>query len=235
MKGVILAGGKGTRLRPLTYITNKHLLPLYDKPMIEYPIATLVNAGIKEILVVSGREHAGHFVNYLGSGTERGLKFSYRVQEEAGGIAQALALAEDFVDGDKFAVILGDNIFEDNFTETFKEFEQSTGARVFTKEVDSPQRFGVIREEDGIPVEILEKPKEPPTNKAVTGLYLYDRNAFDVIRTMKPSARGELEITDVNNWYMNKKWCTVQEVKGFWSDAGTFESMLASSNWAGTK
>lgn len=240
MKGVLLCGGNGTRLRPLTLITNKHLLNVFDRPLVEYPLATLTKAGITEILIISGREHAGHFVNYLGSGRDRGLKFTYKVQEEAGGIAEALGLAEDFIGHEKFAVILGDNVYEDDFTEEFKIFEKSSDINsvVFIKEVKDPTRFGVVQfsdpaEAEEIKIEhIVEKPKRPPSPWAVTGLYLYDENAFEIIKTLEPSGRGELEITDLNNWYLENKKMVPAYVTGFWSDAGTFRSMLDSSNWA---
>lgn len=238
MKGVILAGGNGTRLRPLTLVTNKHLLPIYDRSMIEYPLKTLTRAGITDIIVVSGREHAGHFLNYLGSGVERGLNFTFRVQEEAGGIAEALNLAEVFIGKEKFAVILGDNIFEDDFSDVFNEFESrdDVNCSVFIKQVESPQRFGVVQFGGDGPSQkierIIEKPQRPPSKYAVTGLYLYDSNAFDVIKTLKPSGRGELEITDLNNWYLQNKNVVPSLVENFWSDAGTFQSMMDSSIWA---
>ncbi len=224
MKGVILAGGTGSRLYPLTKVTNKHLLPIYNKPMICYPIETLIAAGIREILVVSGRGHAGHFLELLGSGTDLGVKFTYEIQEKAGGIAQALGLAEDFVDGDNVTVILGDNIFQDNIMDDARDFKQ--GARVFLKEVREAQRFGVAELEDGKVIGIEEKPAVPKTNFAVTGLYIYDSEVFEIIRTLKPSGRGELEITDVNNYYIKKKSMEYRILNGFWSDAGTYESLL---------
>ena len=232
MKGIILAGGRATRLRPSSLITNKHLFNVYDRPMIEYPIATLVGMGIDEILIVSGEGHAGQFLEYLSDGSDRGLKFSYVVQKEAGGIAQAIGLAESFVDGGKFAVILGDNIFEDGFA---KEWERFVLGRheccLFLKETDSPNRFGVFDPATG---RITEKPEVPPSNMAVTGLYFYDEQVFGCIRDLKPSGRGELEITDVNNWYADKGLGKVNHhaVKGFWSDAGTFGSLMVASNWA---
>ena len=238
MKGIILAGGLGTRLRPLTFVTNKHLLPLYDRPMIEYPLATLTKAGITDLLIVSGREHAGHFINYLGSGRDRELKFSYKVQEEAGGIAEALGLAEDFVGKEKFAVILGDNIYEDDYTEEFKIFSErdDVDASLFLKEVNDPARFGVVEfgfdQDESKIIRIHEKPKRPPSNWAVTGLYLYNSEVFNFIKTLEPSERGELEITDVNNWYIQNRKMIPSYVSGFWSDAGTFKSMMESSNWA---
>ncbi|MBI5066065.1 NTP transferase domain-containing protein [Candidatus Woesearchaeota archaeon] len=223
MKGVILAGGTGSRLNELTKITNKHLLPVYDKPMIYYPLEKLANAGIKEIVIVTGPEYSGHFVNLLGNGEEFKVNLTYRYQKEAGGIAQALGLTEKFVDGDNCAVILGDNIFEDSFEKPIKQF--NSGAHIFIKEVEDPERFGVadfFEEKIG---GIEEKPKNPKTNWAVTGCYLYDSTVFEVVKTLKPSRRGELEITDVNNYYVKKSLMTYTKLNGFWSDAGTIESL----------
>jgi len=233
MKGVILAGGTGSRLHPLTKITNKHLLPIYDKPMIYYPIEKLINAGIKDILIVSGKEHAGDFLRMLGSGKDFGAVFTYEIQEEAGGIAQALSLAESFVDKDSCVVILGDNLFEDEIKDAVKVFEnkdknknkQGAGAMIFLKEVPDPQRFGVAELKGKTVVGIEEKPKNPKTNYAVTGLYIYDSSVFDIIKTLKPSGRGELEITDVNNAYIKKGSMEACFLKGYWTDAGTFESL----------
>lgn len=230
MKGVILAGGMGTRLRPLTLVTNKHLIAVYDKPMILYPLETLARAGIKDILIVSGREHVGHFIEFLGSGREYGVHLTYEVQEEAGGIAQALGLAENFACGDAITVILGDNIFEDSFASAVKNFRR--GARIFLKEVGDPSRFGVPVLVGNRVTSIIEKPKEPPTSYAVTGMYQYDSTVFKAIRALKPSARGELEITDVNNYYIKKKAMRAEFLKGFWSDAGTFDSLAAATQWA---
>lgn len=227
MKGVILAGGTGSRLYPLTKVTNKHLLPVYDKPMIFYPIQTLINAGIKEIMIVSGRGHAGHFLELLGSGADHGVHFTYEIQEQAGGIAQALSLAEDFVDGDSVTVILGDNIFQDDIKEDVANFND--GARIFLKEVSDAHRFGVAELKGDKVIGIEEKPKEPKSNFAVTGLYIYDSKVFSAIKTLKPSGRGELEITDVNNYYINKGAMKYGILEGFWSDAGTFESLLRAS------
>ena len=224
MKGVILAGGTGSRLYPLTKVTNKHLLPVYDKPMIYYPMETLINAGIKDIMIVSGRGHAGHFLELLGSGVDFGVHFTYEIQEKAGGIAQALSLAEDFVDGDSVTVILGDNIFQDNVKEDVADF--NNGAKIFLKEVPDAYRFGVAELKDEKIIGVEEKPKVPKTNFAVTGLYIYDPEVFDVIKALKPSGRGELEITDVNNYYINKGVMEYGILEGFWSDAGTFESLL---------
>lgn len=224
MKGVILAGGTGSRLYPLTKVTNKHLLPVYDKPMIYYPMETLINAGIKDIMIVSGKGHAGHFLELLGSGVDHGVHFTYEIQEKAGGIAQALSLAEDFVDGDSVTVVLGDNIFQDNIKEDVENFKN--GAKIFLKEVPDAHRFGVAELKGGKVIGIEEKPKEPKSNLAVTGLYIYDSDVFDAIKTLKPSGRGELEITDVNNYYINKGMMEYGMLEGFWSDAGTFASLL---------
>ncbi len=224
MKGVILAGGTGSRLYPLTKITNKHLLPVYDKPMIYYPLHTLIDAGLDEIMIVSGRGHAGHFLELLGSGAEFGVHLTYEIQEEAGGIAQALGLAEDFADDDDVAVILGDNIFQDNVLDAVQSFE--SGAHVFLKEVTDANRFGVAEIAGDRIISIEEKPAKPKSNYAVTGLYLYDNDVFNVISTLKPSGRGELEITDVNNEYIRQSAMSYSVLAGFWSDAGTFESLL---------
>lgn len=236
MKGVILAGGNGRRLAPITNVTNKHLLPIYDKPMIYYPLSTLVGAGLREILVVCGREHAGNFVNLLGTGKEYGVRFSYAVQEAAGGIAQALALAADFAQGDSIMVILGDNLFEDNFKKAAQVFaRQKKGAKVFLKAVHDPERFGVAYLEKGKVVRIEEKPKHPTSNLITTGLYMYDGQVFDLVKTLAPSKRGELEITDLNNMYVQKGLMSYEILKGDWTDAGTFESLLHAANLAAKK
>ncbi|OEU44203.1 spore coat protein [Methanosarcina sp. Ant1] len=224
MKGVILAGGTGSRLYPLTKVTNKHLLPVYDKPMIYYPMETLINAGIKDIMIVSGKGHAGHFLELLGSGVDHGVHFTYEIQDKAGGIAQALSLAEDFVDGDSVTVILGDNIFQDNIKDDVISFKN--GAKIFLKEVPDAHRFGVAELKGEKVIGIEEKPKVPKTNFAVTGLYIYDSNVFEAVKTLKPSGRGELEITDVNNYYINQGFMEYGVLEGYWSDAGTFESLL---------
>ncbi len=228
MKGVILAGGTGSRLMPCTKVTNKHLLPVYNKPMIYYPLMTLINAGIKEIMIISGREHAGDFANLLGSGNEFGVKISYGVQDEAGGIAQALSLAEDFADKNPVIVILGDNIFEDEIKEDIEAFKrQGTGAKVFLKGVDMEEakRFGIATIEGNKVTYVEEKPEQPKSNLVVTGLYIFDSQIFDIIRTLKPSARGELEIIDAIDYYTKIGNCDYKILKGFWSDAGTFESL----------
>jgi glucose-1-phosphate thymidylyltransferase len=227
MKGIILAGGTGSRLYPLTKVTNKHLLPVYDKPMICYPLEMLIDAGIDEIMIVSGRGHAGHFLELLGSGAEEGVSITYEIQEEAGGIAQALGLAKTWGGKDDIAVILGDNIFEDRIRTQVDEFE--SGARIFLKEVPDPQRFGVASIEENKVIQIEEKPENPKSNLAVTGLYMYDSRVFSIIRQLKPSHRGELEITDVNNAYIRMNEMRYSVLDGFWSDAGTFESLIRAS------
>lgn len=229
MKGVILAGGLGTRLYPLTFATNKHLLPVYDKPMIFYPIQTLVRAGIEEILVVTGGPHAGHFLPVLKNGKDFGVKhLEFAYQEGEGGMPVALSLAEDFADGGPVAVISGDNTTDAEIKPAVDNFKK--GATIFLKEVPDPQRFGVaVFDKNKKIIKIEEKPKEPKSNFAVTGLYLYDNTVFEIIKTLKPSARGELEITDVNNTYLERGELKWYELKGFWSDAGTFESLFRSS------
>lgn len=233
MKGVILAGGHATRLRPVTLVTNKHLLPVYDRPMIYYPLEVMQACGFTEVMIVSGREHAGHFLNLLGSGKEWGIRLSYEVQEEAGGIAQALALAESFADGGPVAVQLGDNIFEnyDQLVEGVKKFKQADqGAMIFVKEVPDPQRFGVAEIAGDKVVRIVEKPQNPVSNLAVTGFYIYDGTVFEISKTLKPSGRGEMEITDVNNVYIKGGQMKFEKVEGEWTDAGTFDSLLRASN-----
>ena len=226
MKGIVLAGGTGSRLFPLTKVTNKHLLPVGRKPMIFYPIEKFVQAGIQEILIVTGLEHMGDVVNLLGSGKDYGCRFTYRVQDEAGGIAQALGLAEHFVHGDSCAVILGDNIIQDDISKDVRAFqEQKKGARILLKEVPDPHRFGVAELRGDKVVGIEEKPKSPKSNWAVTGIYIYDSEVFKIVKTLKPSHRGELEITDVNNHYIKEGTLTYGTLKGWWSDAGTFESL----------
>lgn len=224
--GVILAGGTGSRLLPLTKVTNKHLLPVGDKPMIFHPLEKLLAAGIKKICIVTGTEHMGSVVSLLGSGKDFGCEFTYRVQDEAGGIAQALYLAKHFAQGSNLVVILGDNIFEDDIAPFVRSFEkQGGGARVILKKVPDPARFGVARVSGDIIVEILEKPAKPPSDLAVTGIYMYDSRVFDVIRTLKPSGRGELEITDVNNAYLRDGLLRYDTFSGWWTDAGTFPSL----------
>ncbi|OGY47035.1 MAG: spore coat protein [Candidatus Buchananbacteria bacterium RIFCSPHIGHO2_02_FULL_38_8] len=237
MKGIILAGGTGSRLDPLTRVTNKHLLPVYDKPMIYYPIQTLVEAGVKDIMIVSGKGHAGHFLELLKSGEEFGANFSYGVQEKAGGIAEALGLCQDFADNGKIVVILGDNILEDNIKSATDDFEkQDKGAKIFLKEVDNPQSFGIAEVEGDKIVSIEEKPKKPKSNLAVIGVYMYDSQVWEVIKNLKPSGRGELEITDVNNFYVKQGTMTFEKLKGWWGDGGeSFDSLLEAGNLAAKK
>jgi glucose-1-phosphate thymidylyltransferase len=232
MKGVVLAGGTGSRLFPLTKITNKHLLPIYDKPMIYYPIQTLVDAGIKDLLIVTGGRNSGDFLRLLANGKEFGLKhINYTYQEGEGGIAEALALAEHFAEGKRICVILGDNIIEGSITEAVRAFErQESGAKILLKEVDDAERFGVAEIRGDRIVGIEEKPKKPKSKYAVTGLYMYDETVFDKTRTLKPSARGELEITDVNNAYIAERTMTFNFMEGWWTDAGTFESLMRAAN-----
>ncbi len=235
MKGVILAGGLGTRLYPLTQVTNKHLLPVYNKPMIFYPIETLVKAGIEDILVVTGGPHCGHFMSILKNGHELGIKhLEYAYQEDEGGIAQALSLAEDFADGDSVTVILGDNTSDADISEAVSNFKE--GALIFLKEVVDPERFGIATfdpEDSSKIVKITEKPKNPDSKMAVTGVYIYDKGVFDFIKQIKPSDRGELEITDVNNKYIDKGQLRWSELEGYWWDAGTFDTLLEANNyWA---
>lgn len=228
MKGIVLAGGTGSRLFPLTKITNKHLLPVYDKPMIYYPIQTLVDAGISDILLVTGGKNSGDFLRLLGNGKGFGLKhLNYTYQEGEGGIAEALALAEHFADGDKICVVLGDNLIEHNIRSAVEDFQkQENGAKILLKEVHDAERFGVAEIADGKIVGIEEKPKKPKSNYAVTGIYLYDSTVFDKCRVLKPSGRGELEITDVNNAYIREGTMTYGFLEGWWTDAGTFDSLL---------
>ncbi|MEI6478414.1 MAG: sugar phosphate nucleotidyltransferase [bacterium] len=238
MKGLIIAGGEGTRLRPLTYITNKSLLPVYNQPLLYYPLKTLINAGITDVLIVSGKGHAGQILNLLGSGKEIGARISYEVQEQPGGIAQVIGMAEDFADGDKLVAILGDNVYEE--VETIKaaaeEFaKQDKGAKIFLKEVPDPKRFGVAEIEGDKILGIEEKPENPKSNWAVTGLYMYDNQVFDIVRNLKPSARGELEVTDVNSAYIAQGTMGYQKLQGEWIDAGTFDSLLQASNLAKEK
>ncbi len=233
MKGIILAGGLGTRMSPLTRITNKHLLPVYDKPMIYYPIQTLVNAGIRDILIVTGGNNAGDFLRLLGNGKKGfGLDhINYTYQEGEGGIAAALSLAEYFADKDSICVVLGDNIIEKNINHAAENFrKQKAGAKIILKEVPDPERFGVARLDGDKVVEIIEKPKAPHSNFAVIGIYMFDNTVFEIIKTLKPSGRGELEITDVNNAYIRSGTMTYEILDGWWTDAGTFDSLLRASN-----
>jgi len=227
LKGVVLAGGTGSRLMPLTKVTNKHLLPVGHKPMVYYPIGKLTSIGIEEILIVTGIEHMGDVVSLLGSGKDFGCRFTYKVQDEAGGIAQALGLAENFANGQRLAVILGDNIFQVSLKSYAEKFlAQKTGARMLLKQVPNPQRFGVAELSGGKVVRIEEKPKKPKSDYVVTGIYFYDAAVFDIIRTLKPSSRGELEITHVNDAYIARGKLAYDILDGWWTDAGTFESLV---------
>jgi glucose-1-phosphate thymidylyltransferase len=232
MKGVVLAGGLGTRLYPLTKVTNKHLLPVYNQPMIYYPIQTLINAGIDDIMIVTGGNSAGDFLRLLGNGKEFGLKhLSYAYQEGEGGIADALSLVQHFADEQPICVVLGDNIIECNIRQAAEDYRsQGSGAKILLKKVHDPQRFGVPELDGKRVVRIEEKPKEPKSDLAVIGIYFYDSRVFDVIHTLVPSDRGELEITDVNNYYIERGEVTCNELDGWWTDAGTFESLLRASN-----
>lgn len=234
MKGVILAGGTGSRLYPCTKVTNKHLLPVYNKPMIYYPLRTLSNAGLEDILIVSGKEDAGDFLNLLGSGKEFGVNLTFTLQEESGGIAQALNLTKSYIGNDDMTVILGDNIIEENIKEYLQNFKkQANGARIFLKEVsyDEAKRFGCAVVENDKVLYVEEKPKEPKSNLAMAGLYMFDSKIFDIVKELKPSERGELEITDAIKEYVKTGTCHYNTLKGFWSDAGTFESLFNASSY----
>ncbi len=232
MKGVVLAGGLGTRLRPLTAVTNKHLLPVYDQPMIYYPIQTLVNAGITDIMIVTGGNSAGDFLRLLGNGKTFGLKhLNYTYQEGEGGIAEALSLVEHFAGGDPVCVVLGDNIIEGNICSAVRAYRhQGGGAKILLKKVEDPTRFGVPELDGRTVLRIEEKPQSPKSEYAVIGIYMFDGDVYDIIRTLKPSGRGELEITDVNNAYIARGEMTWEELEGWWTDAGTFESLLRATN-----
>ena len=233
LKGVVLAGGTGSRLFPLTKVTNKHLLPVAQAPMIWHPVWKLKEAGIEEILIVTGTEHMGDVVGCLGSGKDFGCRFTYKVQDEAGGIAQALALAENFAGSGSLCVILGDNIFQDSLRPHAEAYaRQERGARILLKPVTDPQRFGVAEVKGDRVVGIEEKPLEPKSNLSVTGIYFYDATVFDIIRTVKPSGRGEMEITDVNNAYIKRDQMTFGTFEGWWTDAGTFPSLAQASELA---
>jgi glucose-1-phosphate thymidylyltransferase len=231
MKGVVLAGGLGTRLLPLTRVTNKHLLPVYNKPMIFYPIQTLVNAGITDIMIVTGGSNAGDFLRLLGNGEEFGLqRMHYTYQKNEGGIADALRLARHFVGDDKVVVILGDNFVQGSIRKAVEDFErQPEGAKIFLKEVSSPQEFGVAELQGDRVVRIIEKPKDPPSSYAVIGIYMYPPDVFDICDTLKPSGRGELEITDVNNEYIRRGCLTYEILEGWWADCGSFDALLRSN------
>lgn len=229
MKGIVLAGGEGTRLRPLTKITSKQLLPIYDKPMVFYPLETLLSAGIKDILFIIAPDHAGDFLNLLGSGKEFDARFSYEIQDKPDGLAQAFIIGADFIDDDSVTMILGDNIFADDFSDVIRNFK--SGGHIFAKQVPDPERFGVVKfDEQNKAVEIVEKPKKYLSNYAITGLYIFDNRVVKVAKQVKPSARGEFEITDLHNWYLEKGELSVDIVKGEWFDAGTFDTLLAASN-----
>ena len=235
MKGVILAGGLGTRLYPLTYVTNKHLLPVFNKPMVFYPIHTLVKAGVDEIVIVVGGPHCGHFISVLRNGHQLGVKhLEFAYQEKEGGIAEALSLTEEFVGQDSVVVILGDNTTDADISKDVQNFNE--GAMIFLREVPDPQRFGVPifdKNDSSKIVGVVEKPRDPPNNFAVTGLYIYDNRVFNFIRAIQPSLRGELEITDVNNYYAKEGTLRWAKLGGFWRDAGTFETLLEANNfWA---
>jgi len=232
MKGIVLAGGLGSRLNPLTRITNKHLLPVYNQPMIYYPIQTLINAGIDDIMIVTGGNSAGDFLKLLGNGKDFGLKhLNYTYQEGEGGIADALSLVEHFADDEPICVVLGDNIIEGNIQKAAEDYKrQGKGAKILLKKVHDPNRFGVPELDGDKVLQIEEKPENPKSDYAVIGIYFYDNTVFDIIKTLEPSGRGELEITDVNNHYINRNEMTWNELDGWWTDAGTFESLLHATN-----
>ncbi len=231
MRGIILAGGGGTRLSPLTKITSKQLLPVYDKPMVFYPLNTLLKAGIKEILIIVSPDHPGDFLKLLGSGKEFRAKFTYEIQDKPEGIAQAFLIGKDFIGNDNVTLILGDNIFEDNFGSAIKKFK--SGGRMFAKKVHDPERFGVVKfDKKGKALEIVEKPRQFLSDYALTGIYVFDNRVSQIVKNLKPSARGELEIVDVADWYLKKGELKVDIVRGEWIDAGTFDSLLKASNWA---
>lgn len=230
MKGIILAGGSGTRLSPLTRVTSKQLLPIYDQPMLYYPLHTLLNAGIKEILIITSPDHPGDFLNFLGSGREFGAKFTFEVQDKPTGLAHGLSLAETYIGADSCVMILGDNIFEHNFSEDISSFK--SGARIFVKEVPDPERFGVVEMgENNQVINIEEKPAVPKSQLAQTGIYIYDEHVFDFIRELKPSSRGEFEITDLNNLYLQRGLLTAHQITGEWIDTGTFESLFKAAEF----
>ncbi|MBA3047885.1 NTP transferase domain-containing protein [Patescibacteria group bacterium] len=234
MKGIILSGGSATRLRPCTKVTSKQLLPVYNRPMIYYPLNTLIKAGIKEILIIVAPERAGDYLNLLGSGKEFGVKFTYEIQDEPKGLAEAFIIGEKFIDEDNVTMILGDNIFEDDFSQDIKSFK--SGGKVFAKKVHDPERFGIVEfDKKNKAISIEEKPKSPKSNYCVTGLYIYDSRVIEAAKSLKPSKRGELEITDLNNWYLEKGELEVAMVKGEWIDAGTFDSLLRAQNFAKEK
>lgn len=225
MRGIILSGGSATRLRPCTKVTSKQLLPIYNRPMIYYPLNTLIKAGIKEILIIVAPERAGDYLNLLGSGRQFGVKLTYEIQDKPRGLAEAFIIGENFIDEDSVTLILGDNIFEDDFTEDISSFKK--GAKIFAKKVKDPERFGVVEiNNKSEALSIEEKPLKPKSNLAITGLYIYDHRVIDVAKTLQPSARGELEIVDLHNWYLARHELEVSLIHGAWIDAGTFDSLL---------
>lgn len=230
MKGIILAAGEGTRLYPLTKTISKQLLPVYNKPMFFYPLQTLIRAGIKDILIIISPRHAGDFLHLLGSGKDFGAKLTYEIQDRPNGLAEAFTIGENFIGKENVALILGDNIFEDNFGAAVRNFKK--GAHIFAKEVPDPERFGVVKfNSKGLATKILEKPKKFLSNYAITGMYLYDNRVVEVAKKLKPSVRGELEITDLHNWYFKKGELKVDLIKGEWVDMGTFDTLLKAGNW----
>jgi len=229
MKGIVLAGGRATRLRPLTSITSKQLLPVYDKPMIFYPIQTLINAGITDILIIIAPDYSGHFLNLLGSGSDFGAKFSYAVQKEPKGLADAFIIGKNFIGADSVTMILGDNIFDPTFSPDLKDFK--SGAKIYAKKVSDPQRFGVVEfDQDNKAISIEEKPEKPKSDYAVVGLYTYDNQVVDIAQNLTPSDRGEIEITDINKEYLKRGQIKVELFDSLWEDAGTFDSLLRVSN-----
>ncbi len=231
MRGIILSGGSATRLRPCTKVTSKQLLPIYNRPMIYYPLNTLIKAGVKEILIIVAPERAGDYLNLLGSGRQFGVKLTYEIQDKPRGLAEAFIIGENFIDEDNVTLILGDNIFEDDFTEDIRSFQK--GAKIFAKKVKDPERFGVVEINNNAEVlSIEEKPLKPKSNLAITGLYIYDHRVIDVAKKLKPSARGELEIVDLHNWYLARHELEVSLVHGAWIDAGTFDSLLEAQSLA---
>ncbi len=234
MRGIILAGGAATRLRPCTKVTSKQLLPVYNRPMIYYPLNTLIKAGIKEILIIVAPEKAGDFLNLLGSGKDFGVRFTYEIQDKPSGLPEAFVIGENFIDQENVAMILGDNIFEDDFVEDIKNFK--SGAKVFARKVPDPERFGVVKFDDNLKaVKIVEKPQEWLSDYAITGLYLYDHRVVEAAKNLQPSSRGETEIVDLHNWYLAKGELDVAIVAGDWIDAGTFDSLLKAQNLAKEK
>ena len=234
MRGIILSGGSGSRLSPLTKITSKQLLPIYNKPMIYYPLYTLISAGIKEILIIVAPDRAGDYLNLLGSGKQFGVKFTYEVQDKPRGLADAFIVGENFIDDEDVVMILGDNIFEDDLSKEIKSFKK--GAKIFAKEVKDPERFGIVEiDKKGKAISIEEKPSKPKSNLCITGLYIYDKRVVEVAKNIKPSKRGELEIASLHNWYLDKNELKVNKIKGEWIDAGTFDSLLEAQNFSKEK